>query len=134
MSCGTGRRHGWDPTLLWLWCRQAAACPISPLAWELPYAAAAALKKKWRTISLTEGDPQSGAGEGFFPPDPKVVPVLGSLVLVTSRASAGASLGPNMLAVAMLRVQSLGNCPAVGTLILGVWYTGSELLTSAEDR
>ena len=25
MSCGAGRRHGLDPTLLWLWCRQAAA-------------------------------------------------------------------------------------------------------------
>ena len=24
--------------LLWLWCRQAAAAPIRPLAWEPPYA------------------------------------------------------------------------------------------------
>ena len=23
-----------DPTLLWLWCRPAAAAPITPLAWE----------------------------------------------------------------------------------------------------
>ena len=30
-----------------LWCRLAAAAPIWPLAWELPYAAGAALKKKW---------------------------------------------------------------------------------------
>ena len=28
-----------------LWCRLAAAAPIQPLAWELPYAAGAALKK-----------------------------------------------------------------------------------------
>ena len=29
-----------DPTLLWLWCRLAAAAPIQPLAaWELQYAA-----------------------------------------------------------------------------------------------
>ena len=30
---------------LWLWCRLAAAAPIRPLAWELPYAAAAAMKR-----------------------------------------------------------------------------------------
>ena len=32
--------------LLWLWSRLAATAPISPLAWELPYAAGAALKAK----------------------------------------------------------------------------------------
>ena len=37
MSCGVGRRHGSDPALLWLWYRLAAAAPIRPLAWELPY-------------------------------------------------------------------------------------------------
>ena len=37
-----------DPALLWLWCRLAAATPIRPLAWELPYAASAALKSKKR--------------------------------------------------------------------------------------
>ena len=31
---------------LWLWRRPAAAAPIQPLAWERPYAAGAALKKK----------------------------------------------------------------------------------------
>ena len=31
--------------LLW-WCRPAAAAPIQPLAWELPYAAGAALRRK----------------------------------------------------------------------------------------
>ena len=46
MNCGVCRRHGFDPTLLWLWCRPAAAAPIPPLAWELPHAAGAALKKK----------------------------------------------------------------------------------------
>ena len=46
MSCGVGQRSGSDPELLWLWCRPAAAAPIQPLAWELPYAADAALKKK----------------------------------------------------------------------------------------
>jgi len=35
-----------DPTLQWLWCRQAATAPIQPLAWELPYAAGVTLKKK----------------------------------------------------------------------------------------
>ena len=32
--------------LLWLWHRLAAAGPIRPLAWELPYAAGTALKKQ----------------------------------------------------------------------------------------
>ena len=44
MSCGVGRRHSLDPTLLWLWRRLAATAPIKPLAWEPPYAAGAALK------------------------------------------------------------------------------------------
>ena len=35
-----------DPVLLWLWCRLAATAPIRPLAWEPPYAAAAALKRQ----------------------------------------------------------------------------------------
>ena len=35
-----------DPELLWLWHRPAVAAPIQPLAWELPYAAGAALKRK----------------------------------------------------------------------------------------
>ena len=45
MSCGVGQRHGSDPALLWLWRRLAAAAPTGPLAWELSYAAGAALKK-----------------------------------------------------------------------------------------
>ena len=48
MSYGVGRRLSWDPTLLWLWCRLAAAAPIGPLAWELPYASSAAIKIKKR--------------------------------------------------------------------------------------
>ena len=46
MSCGVGHRCGSDPSLLWLWCRPVAAAPIQPLAWELPYTAGAALKRK----------------------------------------------------------------------------------------
>ena len=34
-----------DLALLWLWRRPAAAALIQPLAWELPYAAGAALKR-----------------------------------------------------------------------------------------
>ena len=33
----------------WLWHRSAAAAPIQPLAWELPYATAVALKSKKNT-------------------------------------------------------------------------------------
>ena len=46
MSCGTGRRCGSDPELLWLWCKLAAKAQIQPLAWEPPYAVGAALKTK----------------------------------------------------------------------------------------
>ena len=46
MSCGVGRRLHLGSTLLGLWCRLAAAAPIRPLAWELPYAMGMALKRK----------------------------------------------------------------------------------------
>ena len=46
MGCGVGRRHSWDLAWLWLWCRLAATALIHPLAWELPHAAGAALKKQ----------------------------------------------------------------------------------------
>ena len=46
MSCGVGRRHGSDPTLLWLWCRLLATALIQTLDWEPPYAASVALKRQ----------------------------------------------------------------------------------------
>ena len=46
MSCDVSHRCSLDPTLLWLWCRPEAVGPIRPLAWELPYATGAAIKKK----------------------------------------------------------------------------------------
>ena len=45
MNCGIGHRRSSDPMLLWLQCRLAATAPIGPLAWELPYAVGADLKK-----------------------------------------------------------------------------------------
>ena len=48
MGYGVGCRCGLDPTLLWLWCRPAAAVLIQPLAWELSYAAGVAVKRKKR--------------------------------------------------------------------------------------
>ena len=42
MSCGLSYRHGSDLALL----RPAAVAPIRPLAWEPPYAANSALKRK----------------------------------------------------------------------------------------
>ena len=53
-----GPRCDSDLVLLWLWHRPAAAAPIRPLAWELPHAAGAALKKQKQTnerIELLEG-------------------------------------------------------------------------------
>ena len=46
MSSGVGHRLGSDPVLLWGWCRLVAAAPIGPLAWDLPYAMDAALKRQ----------------------------------------------------------------------------------------
>ena len=46
MSYGAGLRHGLDPVWLRMWHRLAAAAPVQPLAWELPYATGATLKKK----------------------------------------------------------------------------------------
>ena len=48
MSCSVRSQRGSDPALLWLWCRLAAVALIQPLAWDLPYAVGAALKKKKR--------------------------------------------------------------------------------------
>ena len=46
MSCGVGCRGGLDPTLLlWLKRRLAATALIGCIAWELPYATGAALKR-----------------------------------------------------------------------------------------
>ena len=44
-------RLGWDPVLLWLWCRPAAVALILPLAWEAPDATGMALKKKKKALS-----------------------------------------------------------------------------------
>ena len=42
MSCGVDCSRGSNPALLWLWHRPVATVPIRPLAWEPPYAVAAA--------------------------------------------------------------------------------------------
>ena len=52
VSCGLDHRRVTDLALLWLWCMPAAAAPIRPLAWELIYAAGAAVKEKTDTTSL----------------------------------------------------------------------------------
>ena len=41
-----------DPALLWLWYKRAAAAPIPPLAWELPYAVSGALKKQTNKTNI----------------------------------------------------------------------------------
>ena len=50
MSCGVGCRCSLDPVLLWLWLRPAAE--VQTLAWELPYASAAALKSQKKIIYI----------------------------------------------------------------------------------
>ena len=49
MSCGVSHRCSLDLALLRLWRSLAAIAPIRPLAWEPPYAAGAALKKRTKT-------------------------------------------------------------------------------------
>ena len=44
MACGIDHRRGLDPALLWLWHWPAAAAPIRPLAWQVPYAVRVVLK------------------------------------------------------------------------------------------
>ena len=63
MSCGVGHQCGLDPESLWLWLWlwPAAAVPIRPLAWELPWAAPKALKRKKRG----GGGKQYGACQGL---------------------------------------------------------------------
>ena len=53
MSYGVDHRLGSDPKLLWLWCKPAAAAPIQPLAWKLPYAMGVALKIHKQTNKQT---------------------------------------------------------------------------------
>ena len=38
----------WLGSWLWLWCGLAAAAPVQPLTWELPYAPGVAPKEKKR--------------------------------------------------------------------------------------
>ena len=52
MSCDVGGKCSSD--LVSLWCRPAATAQIRPLAWELPYALGAALKKPKKKIKNTE--------------------------------------------------------------------------------
>ena len=72
MSCGVGRRCGSDLALLglrlcpwlcpWLWL--VATAPIRSLAWEPPYAAGVALKKKSEE-TFSAGSERSDYGSGI---------------------------------------------------------------------
>ena len=55
---------GSDPVSLWLWCRPAAVVPIRLLAWELPSAVGAPLKKKKKTAGSS---PWANSGVSCFP-------------------------------------------------------------------
>ena len=46
VSCGVGRRHGSDPSLLWRWVRPEAAPQLQLNPLELPYAVGVAQKKQ----------------------------------------------------------------------------------------
>ena len=55
-NCGVDRRCGWDPALLCLWCRPAAAALIQLLTWEPPHTSSAALKNMEFAGGLAVGD------------------------------------------------------------------------------
>ena len=46
LGYGVGCRCSLDLAFLWLWRKPAATAPIQLLAWELPFAVGAALKRK----------------------------------------------------------------------------------------
>ena len=62
LSCGSSR--GSDLAWLWLWRRLAAARPIQPLAWELPYASICHLKQKSININQDTDSPSPAAPPG----------------------------------------------------------------------
>ena len=64
MSCGVGHRPGLDLALLWLWCRPAAAALIQPLAWKLPCAVGAALKRQTKEKKEKEREGEKEGREG----------------------------------------------------------------------
>ena len=45
-SLDVGCRCSWNLVLLWLWHKPVAAALIQPRAWEIPYAAGVAIKRK----------------------------------------------------------------------------------------
>ena len=53
MSYGVGCRLGSDPVWLWLWRRPAAAAPVGPLPWDLPYVTCMALKEGGEDLDVS---------------------------------------------------------------------------------
>ena len=51
VSCGIDCRHGLDLVVLRLWGRPVATALIGPQAWELPFAASVALKRKKKVVA-----------------------------------------------------------------------------------
>ena len=64
-----------NPALLWLWCRLAAVAPIQPLAWELPYAACATLKRQ-KTKTNKQTKPKNTRGKSMYTCMCNLVPML----------------------------------------------------------
>ena len=54
----TGIHEGSSRSQMWLWlrCRAAATAQICPVAWKLPYAKGAALKKKGEGLAHPSGE------------------------------------------------------------------------------
>ena len=55
MNCGVDCSLGWDPALLWLWCRPAATALIQLITWEPPFAMGTTLKTKKKKKERKKG-------------------------------------------------------------------------------
>ena len=95
-----------DPSLLWLWCRLAAAAPIRSLTWELPRAVGVALKKQGenspKSVARVVNGGRAGGTQfsrlGLFTPivqlySPGLAPLLPGLP--HSTPVSGGSYGPS---------------------------------------
>ena len=92
LSCGVSCRCSSDLSLLRLWRRPAAAAPIGPLAWELPYAMDVALKKTPPPKKIPQLR-SSRAGTGILEHQPQKPLLQGNQRHLVKSAEAGTQQG-----------------------------------------
>ena len=70
MSCGVGRRHGSDPSLLWLWRRPSATAPIRPLGTSICRRSCPRKGKKTKKKKLWQDCPERSRCRVTLSPGP----------------------------------------------------------------